>query len=155
MNPADGESAPATPAGQEPRYVPKKSATIMFTSTTLILEAFVVFFATLVVYGLRDVGSGLASTAPDLSSGAIWAVGGVLFVALIALSRRCGKPGGYIAGWVAQAVVIVSGLIVPMMFLVGGMFAVMWLLSLRLGGKVDRERREYDAAHPETAPQQG
>jgi hypothetical protein len=47
------------------------------------------------------------------------------------------------------------GLLVPMMYLVGGIFVVLWIYALRLGSRVDRERAEYDAAHPETAPNAG
>jgi len=39
-----------------------------------------------------------------------------------------------------------------MMYVVGAVFVIMWAASLRIGARVDRERREYDAAHPETAP---
>lgn len=133
-------------------YRPKKSAKIQFASTTLLLEAFVVFFATLVLYGLRDIQIGLPSTAPHLDGTTIWIMGGVMVVVLIVVSRMCGRPGGYLAGSLAQIPVVLSGLIVPMMFLVGAIFVIMWFLSIRLGSKVDRERAEYDAAHPETAP---
>ena len=40
------------------------------------------------------------------------------------------------------------GFFVPMMFVVGGIFVVLWVVALRLGGRIDRERAEYDAAHP-------
>lgn len=133
-------------------YRPKKSAKIQFSSTTLLLEAFVVFFATLVLYGLRDIQIGLPSTAPHLDGTTIWILGAVMVIVLIAVSRMCGRPGGYVAGTLVQIPVVLSGLIVPMMFLVAAMFVVMWFLAIKLGEKVDRERAEYDAAHPETAP---
>ncbi len=134
-------------------YRPKKSAKIQFSATILLLEAFVVFFATLVLYGLRDNKAGLPTTAPHLDGTTIWILGGVLVLVLIFVSRLCGRPGGYLAGSLVQLPVILSGLIVPMMFLVAAMFAFMWVLAMRLGERVDRERVEYDAAHPETAPQ--
>lgn len=133
-------------------YRPKKSAKIQFSATILLLEAFVVFFATLVLYGLRDNKAGLPATAPHLDGTTIWILGGVLALVLIVVSRMCGRPGGYLAGSLVQIPVVLSGLIVPMMFLVGAIFVVMWVLAIRLGAKVDRERAEYDAAHPETAP---
>lgn len=142
---------PPEPA-QEVVYRPKKSAKIQFSATILLLEAFVVFFATLVLYGLRDIQSGLPATAPHLSGTTIWILGGVLVLALIIVSRLCGRPGGYLAGSLVQVPVILSGLIVPMMFLVAAIFVFMWILAIKLGARVDRERAEYDAAHPETAP---
>ncbi len=44
------------------------------------------------------------------------------------------------------------GLVVPMMFLVGGLFVVLWIVSIRLGGRIDRERAAYDAEHPRPRP---
>lgn len=115
----------------------KRPAKPQFTQTMLVLEAFVVFFATLVAYGLR-----VADTAT------VWWVGGGLTVVLLVLAGWVGRPGGYVAGSVAQVVVVASGVVVPMMFVVGAVFAAMWVFSLRVGGRIDRERAEWDAAHP-------
>jgi hypothetical protein len=52
----------------------------------------------------------------------------------------------------AQVLVIASGVLLTMMFLIALVFVAMWVASLRIGARIDRERREYDAAHPETAP---
>ncbi|WP_435735569.1 DUF4233 domain-containing protein [Cellulosimicrobium sp. PMB13] len=136
------------------RIKPKKSAKEQFASTTLLLEAFVVVFATLVAYGLRDIPY---SRGPlELPTPAsIWIVGGVLFVVLVVLSRMVGTPGGYVGGTVVQVPVLGFGLVVPMMFVVGGIFVALWIVSLRLGGRIDRERAAYDAEHPETAPNAG
>lgn len=115
----------------------KRPAKPQFTQTMLVLEAFVVFFATLVAYGLR-----VADTAT------VWWVGGSLTVVLVVLAGWVGRPGGYVAGSVAQVVVLACGFVVPMMFVVGAVFAAMWVFSLRVGGRIDRERAEWDAAHP-------
>jgi len=136
------------------RIKPKKPAKVQFASTTLLLEAFVVVFATLVAYGLRGIPY---SRGPlELPSAAsIWLVGGVLALVLVVLSRAVGTPGGYVAGSVVQVPVLGLGLVVPMMFVVGGIFVVLWVVSLRLGGRIDRERAAYDAEHPDTAPNVG
>ena len=123
------------PDGQAVRR--KRPAKPQFTQTILVLEAVLVFFATLVAYGLR-----LAEPA------AIWWVGGTLSLTLIVLSGVMARPGGYIAGSVVQGLVLAVGFFVPMMFVVGGIFVVLWVVALRLGGRIDRERAEYDAAHP-------
>ena len=115
----------------------KRPAKPQFTQTILVLEAVLVFFATLVAYGLR-----LAEPA------AIWWVGGTLSVTLIVLSGLMSRPGGYVAGTVVQVLVLAVGFFVPMMFVVGGIFVVLWIVALRLGGRIDRERAEYDAANP-------
>ncbi|MGI5190555.1 DUF4233 domain-containing protein [Promicromonospora sp. CA-289599] len=133
------------------RIKPKKSALVQFTSTTLLLEVFLVIFATLAVWGLRNSEFGRGPLQIE-SSAAVWALGGVLAAVLMILSRAQGSAAGRAAGTVAQVPVLAMGLLVPMMFLVGGVFVVLWIYALRLGTRVDRERAEYDAAHPETAP---
>lgn len=99
------------------------------------------FFATLVAHGLNEI------PRPTL-----WAVGGVIILALILVSGRVKTRGGLMAGWMLQAVVVATGLVIPMMFIVGGLFAIIWGTSLVIGQKIDRERREWDVAHPELAP---
>ncbi|MCL1872047.1 MAG: DUF4233 domain-containing protein [Promicromonosporaceae bacterium] len=133
------------------RIAPKKSALVQFTSLTLQLEAFCVAFAAVALYGLRD---SLYEKGPiDLSSpAAIWVVGGVLFVVLLVLSRLTARPVGLAGGTIAQVLVIATGLVLPMMYLIAAVFVAMWVASLRIGARVDRERREYDSEHPETAP---
>ncbi|WP_369371880.1 DUF4233 domain-containing protein [Promicromonospora sp. Populi] len=136
------------------RIKPKKSALVQFTSTTLLLEVFLVIFATLAVWALRDNEFGRGPLQIE-SSAAIWVLGGALALVLVILSRAQGSVAGRAAGTLAQVPVLAMGLLVPMMYLVGGIFVVLWFYALRLGARVDRERAEYDAAHPETAPNVG
>ncbi|WP_089801747.1 DUF4233 domain-containing protein [Cellulomonas sp. KH9] len=117
---------------------PKRPAMPQFTQMTLVLEALLVFFATLVAFGLK--------VAPPAT---VWTLGGVTALILLLLAGYVGRPGGYVAGTVAQVAVLSFGVLVPMMFVIGGVFVVLWAVSLWLGAKIDRERAEYDAAHPE------
>nr|WP_268248145.1 DUF4233 domain-containing protein [Flavimobilis marinus] len=114
----------------------------------LVLESFVMVFATLALYGLRTV----PDVAPSLPPGLIWGLGGTMVVVLLVLSRLVGRPGGYLAGSLAQLPVVAAGFVVPMMFVVAAIFVVLWVVSLRLGARVDRERAAYDAAHPGEIP---
>lgn len=123
------------------RIVAKKSAKLQFASTMLMLEAFVVLFATLV-----------ASRLVDAPAGQVWLAGGVLAVVLVVLSRLVSAPGGYVAGSVVQVPFVAVSLVIPLMIVVALVFVVMWAVSLWLGAKIDRERAAYDAAHPDEAP---
>ena len=114
----------------------KAPARRQFAATVLMLEAFLVLFATLVAHGLR-----IADTAT------VWLVGGVLMVVLIVLSRLVGQPGSYVAGSVVQVIVLAGTLVIREMLVVGLLFVVMWLAALHLGGRIDRERAEWDARH--------
>jgi len=123
----------------------KRPAKPQFTSTILVLEAFLVLFATLVAYGLRAY-----------PSTTVWIVGGSLALALIVVSGLVSRPGGYLLGWIAQGWMVAAALLVPgvarvMTVVVALVFVALWVVALRLGGRIDRERAEYDAAHPEGA----
>ncbi|MDK1328022.1 DUF4233 domain-containing protein [Arthrobacter sp. zg-Y1143] len=131
--------------------MPKKrrSVKVMFASTVLTLEAFVVLFGTLAVFGLHR-----GTVSPVLLLG-----GGILLAAaLVGTCAVLSKPAGPLIGWILQLVIIASGFLEPTMFLVGVLFALTWWYGLRAGMRLDRENRERDRmqaeweqAHPEEA----
>ena len=49
------------------------------------------------------------------------------------------KPIGDPVGWVTQPVGILLGLLTPAMWVVGGMFARLWVLSFVLGRRLDAQ----------------
>ena len=128
--------------------MPKKrrSTKIMFASTVLLLEAFVVFFATLAVFGLRR---------NEVSPVLILSVGIALSIVLVLACAVLSKPWGMGLGWILQLVLVLAGFVEPMMFLVGALFALAWWYGIRTGIRIDREaaqrareQAEWDAAHP-------
>lgn len=129
-------------AARPPRE--KRPAKPQFTSMILVLEGVLVLFAGLTAYGLR-------SAPPS----AIWSVAGSAFVVLVLLSRMVTRPGGYVAGSVAQLAVIACGVVIPLMYALGVLFAVLWFVSLRLGARVDAERAAFDAEYPDQTPYGG
>lgn len=129
-------------ASRPPR--PKRPAKPQFTSMILVLEGVLVLFAALTAYGLRS--------APPL---VIWTVAGSMFLVLVVLSRMVTRPGGYVAGSVAQVLVIACGVVIPLMYVLGLLFAVLWFVSLRLGARIDAERAEFDRLYPDQTPQGG
>ena len=62
--------------------------------------------------------------------------GGAALLALVAagLMRR---PVGYLVGWLTQPVGILLGLLTPAMFVVGMLFAGLWVLSFVLGRRLE------------------
>ena len=67
---------------------------------------------------------------------------------LILLSGLCPGPAVTLAGSLVQVPVLAVGFFVPMMFVVGGIFVVLWSSRCASAVRIDRERAEYDAAHP-------
>ena len=104
-------------------------------ATCLALEAFLVFFATLV-----------ASTLVDLPRGTVWAVGGALVLACLVAAGLVRRPVGLVVGWVLQALVLATGFWVPAMFFMGALFVAMWVWLLAIGSRIDREKAARLAA---------
>ena len=106
----------------------------MLAAATLSLEAFVVFFAGLVAKDLSDLSTGAAL---GLFSG--------LALACLLTAGLLRRPWGYWLGWVIQAAAVASGVWVPVMVVLGLIFAVLWVVALRVGGRIEREQAEYAA----------
>lgn len=128
VNPSDAPD----PSSSTPASKPPSSARQLFCMTILVCEAFVVFFAALVAYGLQ-----LASGATVAVAGS---AGALLCVMAAGLLRR--GPAGYAVGTAVQVLLLVAGIWIPAMLVVGGVFAVLWVIALRLGSRIDRERVE-------------
>lgn len=134
--------------------MPKKrrSTKVMFASTVLLLEAFVAFFGTLAVFGLRR---------GEVDPGIILGVGIALTVVLVLGCAVLSKPWGIALGWGLQLVLILTGFAEPTMFIVGILFAICWWYGIRAGMRIDREvaqrdreQAEWSAAHGDQADPQ-
>lgn len=51
------------------------------------------------------------------------------------------KAWGFIAGWLTQLGIIVLGLLTPWMYLMGGIFALIWLTAFILGARIETHRK--------------
>jgi hypothetical protein len=99
-------------------------------ATLLVLEAVVVMLAIPVAVVVGDIEPAVAIPA---------GLGiGLLCVVSAGLVRR-GRPG-YVLGSVSQVAAIATGFVVPEMFFLGGLFALLWVVLLRIGPEVDQAR---------------
>lgn len=112
-----------------------RSTRRVLTSMVLAFQSLVVFFATLVGFGLK--------VYPDPRW--IWGVGLGLSVLLILTPGVLGRPGSYIWGAALQVATIAIGFWVPLMFLVGAIFAGLWIWGMIAGGIIDRARAAWEA----------
>jgi hypothetical protein len=99
-------------------------------SLVMVFESVVVFFATLVAFGLQ--------VYPDPV--AIWVIGISLSVVLMIFPAVLGRPFTYQIGWALQIVVLALGIWVPLMYLLGGVFLSMWAWGMIAGGTIDKAR---------------
>jgi hypothetical protein len=103
-------------------------------SSTLIGEFFVIGFAGLVA--MKD---------DSLTMGTVWTVSGIAMFLCVALCGMVTRPGGVALGWVLQIALIASGLVVPMMYILGVVFAALWWASVHYGRKIDEARARFAA----------
>ena len=99
-------------------------------SLVMVFQAVVVFFATLVGFGLQ--------VYPDPAI--IWGVGLGISVVLMIFPVFLGKPGSYLLGWIMQLVVLSLGIWVPLMYLLGIVFLALWAWGMIAGGTIDKAR---------------
>jgi hypothetical protein len=76
---------------------------------------------------------------------ACW-IGLGLCVACLVLAGLLRSEIAYVVGWVIQVVAIGLGFVVPMMFVLGAIFALLWGTAYFLGRKIERERAAAYAA---------
>ena len=84
---------------------------------------------------------------------ALW-VGLGLTVACLLLAGLLRAEWAYGAGWVIQGAAVGLGFVIPLMFVLGAIFALLWGSAYFLGLKIERERAEAYAAF-EASPEPG
>ncbi len=120
---------------------PPRSVKTLFASTVLCLEAVLMFFFSLMAWGLNQN-----------ESYAWWLFGGSIALAVV-LVLTCAilqRPGGYVVGWILQfvmlfgfigvALVTSEGLIVPLAAIPGVAFMACWWYALNKGEQLDDEK---------------
>ncbi|MFF5185192.1 DUF4233 domain-containing protein [Streptomyces sp. NPDC000345] len=103
-------------------------------SSTLIGEFFIIGFAGLVA--MKD---------PDLTTSTVWTVCGIAMFLSILLCGAVTRPAGVALGWALQIALVASGFFVPMMFIIGVLFAGLWWASVHYGRKVDEAKARFAA----------
>lgn len=109
--------------------------------------------------GLQAVVLGL--TAPVMISvagvpvGAALAVGLGLAVACVVVAGLLRRTWAYSLGWLIQVASILLGVVVPMMFVLGAVFLLLWAGAYFVGAKIDRERAEREVLEQQWAAEHG
>lgn len=127
------------PADAGPPRRPRRVRGVMesLLSIVLVLEVFVIFFLTLTVFGLGVLD-------PVLSFVGGGAFAGVLLVATALVRYRVGVW----IGWALQLVLILTGILVPLMFLVGAGFAAMWTWCFVRATQIEKQQAAGGGSPP-------
>jgi len=126
----EGDRMSGTARSRAPRSIKQTLGSII-----LGFEMIVMFLGALVIFGLKALPAPVA-----LIGGAVLCL---IIVATIPLLRF---RWGYWLGWAVQAAIVATGLLVPMMFLVGGMAAAVWTYAMVQGDKIERQQALYREA---------
>lgn len=100
-------------------------------ASILVFEAIIVVLAIPVAISLGGVDPTVAGVG-----------GGLLALACFATAGLLSRPWGYGVGWALQVVLVASGFVVTAMFILGGLFAVLWWVGLRVGRRGEELRAE-------------
>ena len=102
------------------------------------------------VLSLEAITLGLTTpvmiTIADVPTGTAVSVGLGLAVACLLLAGMLRAEWAYLAGYALQVAAVALGLVVPVMFGLGLVFAALWAAADLLGRKIERERAEAWAA---------
>lgn len=125
QGPGEQSSRGQGPRARGPR---EAAATKRLCATVLIMETVVIWLAIPVALAVEHASPRRAGLA-----GVVLAVAAVVLAAMARRRLRWTIAGGSIL----QALVIAAGVIVPVMYFLGAIFAAFWVIGLRLGHRLD------------------
>ena len=136
------ENNQSEPLELEPMGAPRRQVSTQRTlgSMALAFESFVIFFATLVAFGLK-----LADPA------VVWGFGLGMAVFAILLPALLGKPGGHILGWALQVAAIVVSVFLTVAnpagwvcIIISIIFLGLWGWAMIAGYTIDKARAAFE-----------
>lgn len=116
----------------------------MLGASVLTMEALVIGFALLVAKDLS-----VRSDVPTTLLGSLLALGSILAAGL--LKRRT----GWYLGSAIQVGLILLGLVVPMMFFLGAVFAALWVAAIVVGRRGEQARARWEAQRGQAGERNG
>lgn len=127
MNDSAPDPTPAlTPAEEAERA---KSPRRAMCAAVLTLEAVVLALTAPVMITLGDVDPGVALSV---------ALG--LAVACLLVAGMLRRESAYVAGHAIQVAAVGLGFVIPVMWAIGAIFALLWAMAFGLGRKIEQER---------------
>jgi hypothetical protein len=112
--------------------------TFRLLALVLVGQAIMLFFFALVARA-----NAIADGRPGDGTRLLWLGLGLALVALLS-SGMMRRPFGITLGWAVQMLTWVSGVVVPAMLGVAGIFTALWVFFLVQGRRIDRADRAHD-----------
>ena len=106
-----------------------RSVSESLLSIALGLEAVLVFFVTLAAFGLKALEPVTAFVG-----------GAALIVALVIAAALLRFRWGVWPGWVLQAVLLATGILLPIMYVIAAGFIAIWIYCFVKGRQLDNQR---------------
>lgn len=100
----------------------------------LSFEALILGLSTPVMISVEDVSPGVALP-----------IGLGLAVVCVLTAGALRRPQAYLVGHGIQVASIALGLVVPIMFFIGAMFAALWVGAVLLGRRIEADRARWAA----------
>jgi hypothetical protein len=117
----------------------QRSVTESLLSIVLGLEAVLVFFIMMTLYGL------------DLLPPAVAFGGGALLIVVLLLAGRLLMyPWGIWVGWALQLALVALGFILPALFIAAAIFVAIWVYCFVVGRRLDRRNAALRSPDPST-----
>jgi hypothetical protein len=115
----------------DPARKPRRARSVSesLLSIVLGLEAILVFFVMLTAFGLKAL--------PPLAA---FVGGGGLILALMLAASLLRYPWGVWLGWLLQAVLVATGVVLPIMYFIAAGFVAIWIYCFIKGRQLDRAR---------------
>jgi uncharacterized protein DUF4233 len=108
------------------------------------------------VLSLEAITLGLTTpvliTVADVATGTALAVGLGLAAVCLLLAGMLRAEWAYAVGWLVQVAAIALGFTIPLMFVLGGIFALLWGSAYYLGRRIESERAAAFAAYDASGP---
>jgi hypothetical protein len=98
------------------------------SATVLVLEAVVIALTIVPAVKLEHVAPGTAGLAAGLA---------VVLALVLAVLARHVLTVTLVAGTILQGLIIASGAVLPVMYILGGIFALLWVTGIWLGHRVE------------------
>jgi len=112
----------------------RRTTTEALLSIVLILEASLLFFVTLTVFGLKAL-----EPVPAFVGG------GIFIVLLVVASRLVRYRWGVWFGWVLQVALLATGFLIPIMFVIAAGFVAIWVYCFVKARELDQQRAALEA----------